>query len=175
VRLKRRGQSPALPVASARGQRVVRTDGLNRLREDSSGLSFRGVRQATGMGDCQEDARSALECGSGSYRLVFVECKAAAPLRFAAALQGASRIMMSTPVDHPPPRPYQGGESVGRGCRSSGTPIRSDTRACSHPAGAGWTVISRGRKPTDVGPRRAAQPRKGLSNPGPALSGPNVA
>jgi hypothetical protein len=41
-----------------------------------------------------ESARSALECGSASYRLPFVQCKAAAPLRFAAALQGASRIFM---------------------------------------------------------------------------------
>jgi hypothetical protein len=39
-----------------------------------------------------EDARSALECGSASYRLVSADGKAAAPLRFAAALQGASRI-----------------------------------------------------------------------------------
>jgi hypothetical protein len=51
---------------------------------------------------CHESARSALECGSASYRLVFVECKAAVPLRFAAALQGASRIFMDggEPKDH---------------------------------------------------------------------------
>jgi hypothetical protein len=53
-----------------------------------------------------ENARSALECGirqlTDSYRLLIVQCKAAAPLRFAAALQGASRIFMhgGEPKDH---------------------------------------------------------------------------
>jgi hypothetical protein len=53
---------------------------------------------------CHENgcAEGTLECGSASYRLVLSEWKAASPLRFAAALQGASRILMQggEPKDH---------------------------------------------------------------------------
>jgi hypothetical protein len=58
---------------------------------------FQGACQPTGMSDCHEDARSALECGirrlTDSYRLVHVERKAAASPPHSKALRASPRTV----------------------------------------------------------------------------------
>jgi hypothetical protein len=97
-RQKSEGRSPKSGVGSQESQaRPCHSDPA--LREKN--LSSRSRLQPTaGILRCHKDARSALECGSASYRLVFAEWKAAAPLRFAAALQGAFGTIIFMPAAH---------------------------------------------------------------------------